>query len=191
MKKLSAYEEQFLHGMILGGAQLYRPNFCKHHHLRMNDRDVFWLRYKMANLAFLFRGSELKQEGKTCRVWSCSHPILSVMHNRFYGRKCRTASTEVLDVLTDVGLSVWAVDSGVCYGRNGTSFYLSVGKFDTESQDNIWMYFNDVLDMPCTLHGNRLKFSRLGWRELVRVIEPKLPLFALRKLHLSSDGSAR
>lgn len=176
---MTPYQKDIVIGTILGGSSLVRPRKGVNYYLAMADRDVVWLRYKMAELADYFPNTSIAADGGTSRCASRCCDELTGLYDELYREGRRAVRAETLCLLHDIGLAVWYLDGGGKTGRGRRNAYLNLTRL-VDSAETIRDYFCEM-DMTCTLgrSGSRLRllFSVGGTERLFRIIVPKFPSY--------------
>lgn len=181
----NTFESQILIGTVLGGSSLTKPPKGQNYYLSMRSQNKDWLTYKMLEMKKFFPKIKLYKYNKTYRCNSCCHKIITDLYDFLYDNNQRKIKMEILDILMDIGIAIWFLDSGGKTGRNKKNAYINTTKFNKEGSKIILKYFQEI-GMPCNINhdGKRLKilFSVKGTETLLKTIAHRFPNFMINKI---------
>lgn len=183
VSKLTDWQKNIVAGTVLGGSSLVMVKNGLHHYLGMRSKNVDWLCYKMAELNGYFY--TYAKHGNTYRCNSRCDDVFTEIYNIYYKDGKRHVSEENLSPLRDIGLAIWFIDGGAMTGRGNRNAYLSTTLFGESGTETVRAYFNDILEIPCTIHRNdgrlRVFFSVEGSESLLKTISHHFPSCILKQ----------
>lgn len=178
--ELTNREKQFVLGSILGNGSIIFPKNSNNPHFQMREsikKGGLWLRCKAEELKRFSRQKAFIQDKDSYRWNSISNDCWNYFHNIFYKNGKKTVSMSVLDMLQDIGISVWFLDKGQILHD---SCHIRISRFNKESVDNFIKYF-EIIDIPCLVkkYGGStvLHFENKEMIKLIKLIGPCFPSY--------------
>lgn len=184
VEKLTDWQWQIVSATLLGNGYLIGPLRAINSYLSISEnKDQKWLQYKAVELACIAGNNPFDETESVWKWRSKSTALVSEFAKRHYCNRKKIVSEETLDRLRDIGIAVWFGDKGYWQSKKRiglrTSYY-------GEQNKMICDYFNSV-DIECSIvdvapDRPNIVFSEEGSIQIIKMIEPCLPLFMSYRL---------
>ncbi len=168
----SNYQRQIILGTLLGTSCVRKHPRGKNHSLYMRETDdPNWFKVKCKHLEKFAR-----DPSPNSGTWeSCSHPIWNSFKELAYVDGKKSASMGWLDLLSDIGLSVWFLDKG---GICGNKAYIRVANL--QDHETVGRWFSEV-GYPCSTKKKMIVFDSGISHRLLKAITPCFPKYLLER----------
>lgn len=187
---LTEFQRQVIMGTLLGDGHLnglskhrresYQVRFCQ------GEKQLEYLRFKMGLFPGLFTGEPYKGASGYGGddVWYATMNLIDEMDDwiNLISRDGKIApSSQILDMLGEVGLAIWYMDNGsICKNEHGSSFVtLHTERFDLDAQNIIVRWLSDKLGGNISIQKSRkyycIRLNKEASSNFLDIIEPYIP----------------
>jgi hypothetical protein len=177
--KLTHHQEQVVLGSLLGRGMIISPPGNRECYLRLRqsrNEDINIIAYKAMELKDFSRPKAFLED-KHSYCWnSISHTEWGKLHNFCYKNGKKEITMEWLDGLTQTALAMYYLDVGEV--KKGI---MEFNMARCASKELICTFFNEV-DCFCELDKNKLKFTKEGTNNFIKIIDQSMPSYLLYRL---------
>lgn len=164
---------QILLGTILGGSSLVKPKGGKNAFLCMRSKNISWLKCKAQEINQFVSEIPITKDGNYYRWHSKCSPIFNEFYTLFYKNGKKHVNMNTLDILRDIGLSVWFLDCGKMIDGK---IRMRLTSFKDKS---IIVKYFDEIGLHCELKGNFIYFNIDISEKFVNIIGQYIPDFMI------------